>query len=204
MDESRWARKVFELQAPGKRKLGKTHIFCKLIRIILLILDIKNKNMQKIDGGGFYGREFVCSDWQIGYYLDAESSQSLQQELLIAWLRSYLVPKTTTLDEKIKIYSLEGAICAFQKYFNPIILSGVLPELLFNKFIRVLFITMWLCVKGRYGVPCNVYFLIFWNTKLFWKSFCTWLPKKILCESLVFLDFSYHKCFTTQHHEIMG
>ena len=49
--------------------------------------------------------------------------------------------KITNLFKKLKMYSLESTICTLHGILNPIFVNGVIPELLFNQFCRVLSIT---------------------------------------------------------------
>ena len=64
----------------------------------------------------------------------------------------YIIFAKTIIDKKLKTCSLESAVCALEDCLNPIFLSGVLHVLLFNKFLRVLCITMCLRVKVTYIV----------------------------------------------------
>ena len=82
--------------------------------------------------------------------MEAKSSQSLQewrQCLLVKGLNDFSVtlsftPRKTLLNTKLKICLLESAVFAPHNCENPIFLGDVLPELLFNQFLRVLSIIM--------------------------------------------------------------
>ena len=67
----------------------------------------------------------------IFYICKTESVQSLVEPRILA-----------IFERKFKMGPLLGAVCALHGYLNPIFLDGVLAELLFNPFLRVLCITM--------------------------------------------------------------
>ena len=95
--------------------------------------------------------------------MEAESSQSLQKRLPVAWLQCCLVPnphgvirnfiiydrKKTTLGTTLKMLSIESAVCASHDYPNPIFIVGVLPELLLDQFLWVMCTSNCFRVKER-------------------------------------------------------
>ena len=78
---------------------------------------------------------------------------SLQKQLRCCIVQTLLYSKhlrlKTILDRKLVIYSLDSAVCVLFECINPIFLSSVFPELLFNQFPWTRCITDYLRVKER-------------------------------------------------------
>ena len=73
--------------------------------------------------------------------MDAESSQSLQKRHN-STLKLSFTPEKNILDLKLKMCSLEKSVYALHEFLNPKLLDDVLPELLFNHFLRVLYMSI--------------------------------------------------------------